>query len=160
MLNRKLTVADFGKDFIACDSAGTEFAVSLLYMDAHDFVMYTPGDSDKPETYFSVNADGFCTEESDPDNYRLGYKILKEVEVEKEPEEFRLTGKEVWKAADPEHEKQLDEALGLTEIKLKIPTAVFGALEAEAKQKGIITKALIREILVKHAAALISLQDN
>ena len=153
MLNRKLTADDLGKEF-SCNYAGTTIAVTLLCVEdnrlPYCFGLLNP----QEELGSAIN---YWTDSKGRSAVMPASIVISEIE---EPEEFRLTGKEVWKAADPEHEKQLDEALGLTEIKLKIPTAVLGVLEAEAKQKGVITKASIREILVKHAAALISIQDN
>ena len=142
MLNRKLTEADVGKEFELFGVPDGHYMekVTLLAV-GEDKCYFRCEDLHPVETDLTG-----CTFPGDFVPCRVS-------EIE-EPEEFRLTGKEIWKAADPEHEKQLDKALGLTEIKLKSPTAVLGALEAEAKQKGIITKALIREILVKHAAPL------
>ncbi len=75
--------------------------------------------------------------------------IVSEVE---EPEEFRLTGKEVWRASTDKEEKELNDALGLKELNLKIDSSVFNALEEKAKQQGIILKALVRQILTDHVA--------
>lgn len=49
--------------------------------------------------------------------------------------------------ASPEVSKAIDEALGLEEITIRLDKGTFQRLEAKAKEKGIITKALIRNIL-------------
>lgn len=77
---------------------------------------------------------------------------VSEISEIEEPEGFRLTGKEVWAASTTKDENELNAALGLTELKLNISASVSEALREEASKRGIILKALIRQILTDHVA--------
>ena len=145
MLNRKLTLADLGKEF-TCNENGVTSAVKLLYIE------------DETEGYpycftcLSIAQAHYRTYShiwTDSKGRGAGSEVISEIE---EPEEFRLTGKEVWRSSTDKEEKELDDALGLKEISLKINTSVFDALEEKAKQQGIILKALVRQILTDYLA--------
>lgn len=140
MLNRKLTEADIGKTF-------------ELYgvPDGHYMERVTLHAIEGDRCYFRCE-DTHPVETDLTGNTFPGDLVPCTVSEIEEPEEFQLTGKEVWRAATKEHEKELDAALGLKELKLKIDSAVFDALEEKAKQQGIILKALVRQILTDHVA--------
>lgn len=140
MLNRKLTAADIGKTF-------------ELYgvPDGHYMERVTLHAIEGDRCY--LRCEDLQPVETDlTGNTFPGDFVPCTVSEIEEPEEFRLTGKEVWRAATKEHQKELDDALGLKEINLRINASVFDALEEKAKQQGIIMKALVRQILTNHAA--------
>lgn len=93
MLNRKLTAADIGKEFI-CNEHGAISAVKLLYIDEDLTAGY-------PYCFTCLSiAQAHCFPTShtwtDSKGNGAGSEVVSEIE---EPEEFRLTGKEVWRAS-------------------------------------------------------------
>lgn len=140
MLNRKLTEADVGKTFELYGVPDGHYMEQVTLQAIKDDRCYFRCEDLQP-----VETD--LTGNTFPGDF-----IPCTVSEIEEPEEFRLTGKEVWKPADTEHQKKLDDALGLKEISLKINASVFDALEEKAKQRGIILKALVRQILTEHVA--------
>lgn len=139
MLNRKLTEADIGKEF-SCNYHGTTRVVKLLDVENSD-IPYCFG-TPTPVLHIWTTERGVSV--------AVPLKIsVSEIE---EPEEFKLTGEEIWRASTDKEEKELNDALGLKELNLKIDSSVFDALEEEAKQQGIILKALVRQILTDYLA--------
>lgn len=140
MLNRKLTEADIGKTF-------------ELYgvPDGHYMERVTLHAIEGDRCYFRCE-DMHPVETNLIGNTFPGDFVPCTISEIEEPEEFRLTGKEVWRASTDKEEKELNDALGMKELNLKVDSAVFDALEQKAKKQGIILKALVRQILTNHAA--------
>lgn len=138
MLNRKLTEADVGKTFELYGVPDGHYMERVTLQAIKDARCYFRCEDLQP-----VETD--LTGNTFPGD--LVPCTVSEIE---EPEEFRLTGKEVWRSATKEEQKELNDALGLKELNLKINSAVFDALEEKAKQQGIILKALVRQILTEH----------
>lgn len=57
--------------------------------------------------------------------------------------------------ASAESEVDIDKALGLQTVELRLPTDIIKIMEDSAKSRGIILKALMRQVLVQEAASIV-----
>jgi predicted HicB family RNase H-like nuclease len=134
MLNRKLTEADIGKTFeLYGVPDGHYMELVILHAIEGDRCYFRCEDQHPVETDLTGNGDFVPCSVS-------------------EIEEFKITGEEVWRSSTDKEEKELNGALGLKELNLKIDSAIFDALEEKAKLQGIILKDLVRQILTDHVA--------
>lgn len=76
------------------------------------------------------------------------------VSYQRDSEIIHVIRLDTLRVASPEVRAEVDRALGLATVSLRLPKADYEVLEAEARRQGLIPQAFLRQVLLQEVEAL------